>query len=105
MSTGNVDSPTTKEPTIVEYGDYFQASKLVKPQPDSRSRELLSAASTFTAFNSSYSHYCNAVVTSGLFMAVSTTDPSELCTDSTTQKPKLKHPVLSEGDYIGTQPR
>ena len=26
MSTGNVDSPTTKEPTIVEYGDYFQAS-------------------------------------------------------------------------------
>ena len=45
------------------------------------------------------------LVTSGFFMAVSTTDPSELCIDSTTQKPKTKHPVLGEGDFTDTQPR
>ena len=44
------------------------------------------------------------LVTSGLLMAVSTTDPHELCTDSTTQKPKSKNPALSEGDYTNHSP-
>ena len=103
MSTGNADSPTTKEPTaILEYGGHFQASKLAKPLPNSRPRELhhrLQPSTPATAI------IALALVTYGLFMAVSTTDPGGLCTDSTTRKPKSKCQVFIEGDYTGTQPR